>query len=253
MALPSGIDTAARITADIAKKTKAIGQSFVGRYLVPESYSKALTAAEAKIIHDAGLGILLCWELTASRPKQGEDAGRADGIAAKALAYKMKIPNSACIYFAVDYNAQARDYDAIEAYMRTAAECIAPYQMGVYGSHNVVEEMYLRGVTVNLWQCCAWSGKLISPHAMLYQRQWSGGAESKQVAAKIGVAVDMNTCGSLEKAHIWMPGTEAHWYDESMSWAKDNGICDGTRPEDAATRAEVVQMLYNLEHRGDGS
>lgn len=246
MALTSGIDTAAKITATVAQKAKDAGQAFIGRYLVPETYSKALNATEAKVIHDAGLGILLCWELTSNRAKQGESAGTADGKTARQLATQMKIPYSAAIYFAVDYNATKSDYNAIEAYIRAAATAVSPYQCGVYGHYAICEEMYLRGATTNLWQCCAWSGKLISPHAYLYQRQWSGGTESRAVAAKIGVAVDMNTCGNMEAAHIWMPGTESHWYDEAMTWAKDNGINDGTRPEDAATRAEVAQMLHNL-------
>lgn len=256
MALISGIDTAARVSYAVAQKAKNAGQEFIGRYLVPTTgatASKALTADEAAEIHAAGLGILLCWELTANRAKQGELAGASDGKTARELAAKMRIPHDAAIYFAVDYNAPQKDYDAIAAYLRAAAASVRPYAAGVYGSYYVCEEMYMRGVTTNLWQCCAWSGKLISPHAFLYQRQWSGGTESKAVAAKIGIPVDMNTCGSMEHAHIWLPGTASHWYDDAMRWAKESGICDGTRPEDPATRAEVAQMLYNLAHKGGGA
>ena len=250
MALPSGIDTAAKLTYEIAAKAKAAGQAFVGRYLVPTSgptASKALTKEESDAIHAANLGILLCWELTTNRAKQGEEAGKADGQTAYQLAVGMRIPYSAAIYFAVDYNAPKGDYAAIEQYLRAAAQAVSPYQCGVYGHYGVCEEMYLRGVSTNLWQCCAWSGSLISPHAYLYQRQGSDGKESKAMAAKIGIAVDMDTCGSLEKAHLWMPGTQSHWYDESWEWGQEQGICDGTRPEDTATRAEVVQMLMNYD------
>lgn len=252
MALPSGIDTAAKITADVAAKAKEAGQSFIGRYLVPPvgaTASKALTESEASIIHDAGLGILLCWELTANRAKDGAAAGTSDGATAKNIAQDMLIPTSAAIYFAVDYNAPARDFDKIEAYLRAAAAAAQPYDIGVYGSYYVCEAMYLRGVTKNLWQCCAWSGSLISPHAFLYQRQWSGGAESKAVAAKIGISVDMNTCGNLNRARLWMPGESLPvkpWYADSIEWAKRNRVMDGTRPEESATRAEVAQMLFNL-------
>lgn len=253
MALPSGIDTAAKITADVARKAAEAGQSFIGRYLVPniKPYdAKAITSDEAKVIHAAGLGILLCWELTASRAKTGASVGAADGKTARELATAMAIPCSAAIYFAVDYNAPARDYDLIEAYLRAAAQAAAPYAIGVYGHYYVCEEMYLRGVTQNLWQCCAWSGKLISPHAFLYQRQWSGGAESKAVAAKIGVSVDMNTCGNLERARIWMPAAPRPWYAAAQDWAVSKGISDGERPEDPVTRAEawtMLQRLYNLK------
>ena len=36
------------------------------------------------------------------------------------------------------------------------------------------------------------------------------------------------------------------WYSSAISWAKDIGINDGSRPDDTATRAEVTQMLYNF-------
>lgn len=41
------------------------------------------------------------------------------------------------------------------------------------------------------------------------------------------------------------PKESEFWYTEAMNWAKNSGICDGTRPDEPATRAEVVQMLYN--------
>lgn len=39
----------------------------------------------------------------------------------------------------------------------------------------------------------------------------------------------------------YIPGTP--WYEPEMEWAKENEIMDGTRPNDPATRAEVVAML----------
>lgn len=45
---------------------------------------------------------------------------------------------------------------------------------------------------------------------------------------------------------------KAPWYAEAMDWAKENGVCDGTRPEDVATRAEVAQMFYNMDKRYSG-
>ena len=43
------------------------------------------------------------------------------------------------------------------------------------------------------------------------------------------------------------PAPTEPWYAEAMAWARGNGIMDGLRPEDPATRAEVAQMFYNLE------
>lgn len=45
------------------------------------------------------------------------------------------------------------------------------------------------------------------------------------------------------------PTTTKPWYTECMTWAKNNGINDGTRPTETATRAEVTQMLYNYYNR----
>jgi N-acetylmuramoyl-L-alanine amidase len=39
------------------------------------------------------------------------------------------------------------------------------------------------------------------------------------------------------------------WYADAQSWVVENGIADGTRPNDLATRAEIwtmLQRLYNL-------
>ena len=42
---------------------------------------------------------------------------------------------------------------------------------------------------------------------------------------------------------------ESVWYADAQKWVVDNGIADGTRPDEPATRAEVwtmLQRLYNL-------
>jgi len=39
------------------------------------------------------------------------------------------------------------------------------------------------------------------------------------------------------------------WYNDAQWWVKANGISDGTRPEESATRAEVWQMLYRMANR----
>ena len=40
--------------------------------------------------------------------------------------------------------------------------------------------------------------------------------------------------------------TQTPWYAEAQAWAVEMGIADGTRPEEAATRAEVWTMLQRL-------
>ena len=43
--------------------------------------------------------------------------------------------------------------------------------------------------------------------------------------------------------------TAEPWYTDVMKWAKENGIMDGTRPTEAATRAEVATMIRNFAEK----
>ncbi|MEG3072149.1 MAG: DUF1906 domain-containing protein [Candidatus Syntrophopropionicum ammoniitolerans] len=119
------------------------GVEFVCRYLMPLArYAwKRLTGDEAEYITGAGMQIGSVFETTASRAAAGAAAGRADGVAAYKEAQLICQPKDTAIYFAVDYDAQPADYDAIEAYLRAAEEQIPGYRVGVYGLYTVVEEM----------------------------------------------------------------------------------------------------------------
>lgn len=41
------------------------------------------------------------------------------------------------------------------------------------------------------------------------------------------------------------PAPAQPWYTEAVNWGVANNIMDGTRPLEPATRAEVIQMIYN--------
>ena len=49
------------------------------------------------------------------------------------------------------------------------------------------------------------------------------------------------------------PQEKDPWYAQAQAWAKDNGIADGNRPEEPATRAEVWTMLMRLASGPDGA
>lgn len=44
-----------------------------------------------------------------------------------------------------------------------------------------------------------------------------------------------------------IPNNVSSWAQEAWSWATKNGITDGTRPKDIATREEIVTMLYRFK------
>lgn len=237
-----GVDCAARVSAAAARTLVENGVEFVGRYLVPQSMWKALTKEEAERLRAAGLAILLCWEIEASRALGGADVGADDGQRARRLAQELGIPAGTAIYFAVDFCPQENEYDAVGAYIRAASEAAAPYRGGVYGSYYTVEAMARRNACDAFWQCVAWSNGNVSEHADAYQYLWSGGAESKAMAAKVGFDVDMDRCADMAGAGLWLP--EEPWYADAMAWAKTQGLIRDGRPDDPVTRAELAMVLY---------
>lgn len=179
-----GIDCATPITAPVAAKLSDLGYVFACRYLVPAGYSKRLTADEARVLTDAGILILSVFETSAGRAKGGAANGQADGAAAFAAVQEVGMPESGVIYFAIDYEAQAGDMDAVAAYLTAAKSQLGPYGIGVYGSYDVVEAMAARGLCAGYWQTYAWSGGRLSKHANVYQYR------NDQQAAGIGVDFD---------------------------------------------------------------
>lgn len=272
-----GVDTAARISAAQAKKLKENGVSFVGRYLVPPGMYKDITADEIAGLRDAGLAILLCWEIGAGDIKGGAERGALDGGRAKALAVQFGVPAGTTIFFACDYCPVQGDYPAIEAYMRAAQAACKPYIAGLYGCAKICDYIAEQGACAKFWQCVAWSEGKLSRHTNVYQYQWSGGPESKAMQAKIGIPVDMNRTEDMKAAGLWMPtytqyddgeggtiiepgkpsqppaatappvGEPSNWYDEAMAWVKDKGLINDGRPNDNLTRAEMATVLMRYD------
>jgi hypothetical protein len=165
-----GIDCATPLTAKTAAAIAAAGYKFAARYLVPPAYAwKRLTRAEADAIAAAGMQIVSVFETTANRPSGGAANGKADGAAALKEAQLIGQPPGSAIYFACDWDAQQADFDAIEAYLRAAAAQLAGYEVGVYGSYAVVEEMARRGACRHFWQTYAWSRGKKSAKANIWQ------------------------------------------------------------------------------------
>ncbi len=181
-----GIDCTVQITSALAKALKALGIEFIARYLVPEKYAwKRLTAAEIKATAAEGIWLLSIFETTADRAGGGAEAGQIDGKLALAEAGIVNQPVGSAIYFAVDYDAQQKDYDAIEAYFLAARQQIKPaYLIGCYGSYAVIEELFRRDVIDCGWQTYAWSKGKLSPKASVYQH--------KNGVTMAGIQCDMN-------------------------------------------------------------
>lgn len=165
-----GIDCAIPLTPDKAKKIAAAGMKFACRYLVPASMAwKRLTRTEAEFITAVGMKVVSVFQRGTSDVKGGSANGSRDGKAAYQEAALVGQPIGTAIYFAVDYDAQPSDYNAIESYLRAAARELPGYLVGVYGSYAVIEEMAKRGACERFWQTYAWSKGKLSKAANLYQ------------------------------------------------------------------------------------
>lgn len=246
----TGIDTAARLTAEHAAKIKAQGLSFVGRYLIPESNSNAITAKEADALREDGIAILLCWELTQDRAKRGAAVGATDGARARKLAEDMGIPKECAIYFAVDYSPAKGEYDAIAAYFLAAKTAVSPYQCGIYGPYSIVKAMKERIPALRVWQCVGGSGGKISVYNDVYQSHWQKTPEAIAMEKVIGVPVDLDRCDDMRRAGLWLSDKadpeSKPWYADDMAWAEEHGIMTDGRPEDTVTRAELATVAHRV-------
>ena len=219
-----GIDCTAAINAATRKALKESGYEFVCRYLVPASMAwKRLTKQEVQAITASGLFILSIFESSANRASSGASGGAADGKAALIEAKSVGQPEESAIYFAVDYDAQPKDYDALEAYFLAAKEQIKPYKIGGYGSYAVIEELFKRGVIDCGWQTYAWSKGKLSTRANVYQY-------------KNGVAVAGINC-DLNKSY----GNEGFWKGEEPPMYKHILLGSGKMPQ-------TVKLGSNGDH-----
>lgn len=231
-----GVDTVQRLTKENAVALKSCGVDFVGRYLVSETYDKAITEEEAYTILSCGLGVVLIFEIEAARARKGEEQGRLDGEECKSLAHAMSVPNDVAIYFAVDYDAPKTDYPAIESYLYAAKQSVSPYRCGVYGKADLINS-----VKADCYmQCFAWSNGVLSNKLNIYQYQWQGGKEAQAIKAKTGVTVDMDRCEDLSAAGVWiLKSKTAH------EWCVENGLVDDTM-RDVSQIEEIIYRYHKM-------
>ena len=204
--MKKGIDCTVQITAAVANDLKAQGISFACRYLVPVSMAwKRLTRTEAEAMTAAGIDILSIFERKANSAAGGRNAGLSDGSAALKEARIIGQPEGSAIYFAVDYDAQPKEFDTLEAYLKAAESSIPGYKVGVYGSFAVCEEMSKRGIPY-CWQTYAWSRGEKSASANVYQ--YHNNAELS------GITCDLNE--SYGNEGFWNLKPAAMTFDQAL-------------------------------------
>lgn len=151
------------------KAIKAAGKSFVVRYVSTPGNSKNITADEVRALKAAGIDIAIVFETTAGRALAGYSAGRHDATSAISQVRAAGGPSGSVIYFAVDFDADATEQVAINAYLKGAASVLGHDRTGVYGGFWVVKRALDAGVCKFAWQTYAWSGGRWDYRAQLQQ------------------------------------------------------------------------------------
>lgn len=122
---------------------------------------------------------------------------------------------------------------------------VAGYYAMLYANPDYLSRFFQKVWEYDIW-LADWGVK--QPHVSCGIWQWGGSA-----VPGIPGEVDTNEAYRDYPAIIAGAGlnhlTDKLWYAAAQDWAVQNGISDGTRPEEAATRAEVWQMLKNMEGR----
>ena len=132
----------------------AAGYKFAVRYL-SHSPEKNLTADEAQALTRAGIAVVCNWEATADGPRQGYAQGVADATEAQKQAAACGMPADRPIYFSVDWDVQAADMDAVNAYFDGVASVIGVARTGAYSSYDALGWLLAAGRIRWAWQSCS--------------------------------------------------------------------------------------------------
>lgn len=139
---------------------KEQGFSFVVRY-IGGSKKKRLTSQERDALLEAGIGIILVWELSAERPTQGYQAGLADGKEARKQAKELGYPPGLFVICAVDTDTWSGNEIQIANYMQAFNAYLAPeYLFGLYGDTDAMALASQYSIWCN-WHANAWKNPTV--------------------------------------------------------------------------------------------
>ncbi len=122
----------------------------------------------------------------------------------------------------------------------------AKYYCMVYTNVDFINQYFgeLAGGRYDLW-LASWprgSFDVTKPPRPCGIWQW-GGSAVPGINGNTDSNEAMHDYKALIAEHELNGITKRPWYADAQDWARDNGISDGDRPDDAATRAEVWTML----------
>lgn len=154
----AGCDCATKLNASTASALYNDGYRYVGRYLtnVPGGRDKMMDLNEYHMISDAGLRVFPIFQQgNENKDHFSYEQGKIDCDLAVQAAEKLFLPQSATIYFAVDYdfmNSEVTNqvipyFEGVNDQMKSGGYK-SIYQIGVYGSRNICTRVSNEGLAV---------------------------------------------------------------------------------------------------------
>lgn len=234
----------------------AAGCAFALRYVpYPGNGGKGITREEMADLQSHGIAIGLVFESTAGRALDGAAAGVQDALVCVTSMSALGWPSDRPFYFAVDFDATARQLDAIDVYLAGAITVLGADRVGVYGSYAVVEHCLQSGSASWLWQTYAWSHGRRSPAAHLYQ--YLNGQTLNGAAVDLDEALDGDVGlwpheeeGMTDDECYAIFGSTENLEDGTPDWPTRHANARYRLAEAAAGRAPTVRDLATT---GDGS
>lgn len=185
---------------DFSFSRPAVAEDVVAvvRYGVGGDSAKHLTVSEVNKLHSEGKSIVLAFESTAQRSREGTAAGKADVDAMEKWARSIGYPKQCPIFYAVDFDATPSE---VSDYFHGVIPG-AYYPSGPYAGITVVDAVLKAHPNGVAWQTLAWSAGKISKNkrCVLYQsdigngydddrtlqpfQAWSGTNASKEIGGK---------------------------------------------------------------------
>jgi hypothetical protein len=245
-----GVDCSDTIVSPAA--LKAAGKHFACRYLSTTGNPKNLHAAEATGLHSAGLEVVSVFETTANRAlgdstQSPHDAGIEDARSAAAQPHALGAPADVPIYFAVDFDMQALQFNAVRSYFEGAVSVLGHDRVGGYGGLALMELLSQHSTCKYLWQTLAWS-----------QGQWHKAAQLQQYEngqTVAGLSVDLDRAMAADYGQWHRPAPKRvwpkpdHWNlaytdiaGKRQSVHTKHPVLWQTRHRHAKDRGEVVQI-----------
>ena len=155
--------------ADILAKR---GIEVIARSINPESKSP-LTKEETQLYFNAGIRVMMVYELSSDAIYRGYDFGHFVGTKALSHARNLNATKGTPVFFYCDSPSRPLRFSNVAEFLRGIHDAMrGEYGVGLYGGYHVTEAMYNLGVIDAYWQDMEFSNGYVSDNYDIIQ--WSG-------------------------------------------------------------------------------